>query len=127
MLTPIPLQRLEGLAFLVISLYLFASTGESWWLFGLLILLPDLSMIGYAGGPVLGARIYNLGHALLGPAALLVWSITTPYPLATALGAIWLAHIGVDRAAGYGLKLTAGFKHTHLGVIGRPAHLETEI
>ena len=28
------------------------------------------------------------------------------------------AHIGIDRALGYGLKLPSGFKHTHLGVIG---------
>jgi hypothetical protein len=37
--------------------------------------------------------------------------------LAAAL--IWLAHIGFDRALGYGLKYSAGFSFTHLGRIGR--------
>lgn len=29
------------------------------------------------------------------------------------------AHVGFDRALGYGLKLPTGFKDTHLGRIGR--------
>ena len=32
---------------------------------------------------------------------------------------IWLAHIGFDRALGYGLKYSAGFGFTHLGRIGK--------
>ncbi|MGQ7476239.1 DUF4260 family protein [Streptococcus suis] len=35
-----------------------------------------------------------------------------------ASGLIWLAHIGWDRAFGYGLKYESGFKHTHLGDLG---------
>jgi len=31
---------------------------------------------------------------------------------------IWFAHIGIDRALGYGLKYTSGFKDTHLGRLG---------
>jgi hypothetical protein len=30
-----------------------------------------------------------------------------------------LAHIGLDRALGYGLKYNAGFVFTHLGRIGK--------
>ena len=39
---------------------------------------------------------------------------------------IWLAHIGIDRALGYGLKYSTGFGFTHLGRIGkeRPRRLE---
>ena len=33
---------------------------------------------------------------------------------ALALALIWLTHIGVDRAVGYGLKYPSGFKDTHL-------------
>jgi hypothetical protein len=33
--------------------------------------------------------------------------------------AIWLAHIGFDRALSYGLKYADAFSHTHLGTIGR--------
>jgi len=38
-----------------------------------------------------------------------------------SIAMIWLAHIGFDRALGYGLKYNAGFGFTHLGRIGRPA------
>lgn len=34
--------------------------------------------------------------------------------------ALLLAHIGFDRALGHGLEHAQGFRHTHLGVIGRP-------
>jgi hypothetical protein len=30
-----------------------------------------------------------------------------------------MAHIGIDRALGYGLKYSAGFGFTHLGRIGK--------
>ena len=36
-------------------------------------------------------------------------------PLAVLVSLVWFAHIGLDRGLGYGLKLPAGFKHTHLG------------
>ena len=34
--------------------------------------------------------------------------------VAVRVGLIWLAHIGIDRAIGYGLKHPTGFKDTHL-------------
>jgi hypothetical protein len=37
----------------------------------------------------------------------------------TAVAIVWFAHIGLDRALGYGLKYADGFQHTHLGTIGR--------
>jgi hypothetical protein len=37
---------------------------------------------------------------------------------ALAIGAIWVAHIGMDRMLGYGLKYGDDFTHTHLGRIG---------
>ena len=36
-------------------------------------------------------------------------------PILHALALIWAAHIGFDRALGYGLKYAAGFGVTHLG------------
>ena len=36
-------------------------------------------------------------------------------------GAILVAHVGMDRPAGYGLKLPTSFQDTHLGRIGRKA------
>lgn len=40
-------------------------------------------------------------------------------PLALSIAMIWLAHIGFDRALGYGLKYSDGFGFTHLGRIGK--------
>ena len=40
-------------------------------------------------------------------------------PVALALGLIWIAHIGMDRMLGYGLKYASGFGDTHLGRIGQ--------
>jgi hypothetical protein len=34
--------------------------------------------------------------------------------LALSLALIWLAHIGMDRMVGYGLKYPTAFKDTHL-------------
>lgn len=39
--------------------------------------------------------------------------------MAMAVALIWIAHIAVDRALGYGLKLSSSFQDTHLGRIGR--------
>lgn len=81
-----------------------------------MILAPDLSMLGYLGGPRAGAAAYNLAHTYAAPLAL---AVVTAFALPTALGPlaalVWVAHVGIDRALGYGLKGTAGFKHTHLG------------
>jgi Domain of unknown function (DUF4260) len=39
-------------------------------------------------------------------------------PLVLALGLVWLAHVGLDRLLGYGLKYDHSFQHTHLGMLG---------
>lgn len=121
---PIPLQRLEGLLLLVAAIWIFAETGDTWWLFGLLLLAPDLSMLGYIRSPAMGATTYNLGHTLLGPAVLLAWGVVADSSLMVGLGAVWLAHIGLDRLAGYGMKHPDSFHHTHLGMIGPARRVE---
>ncbi len=118
LITPTRMQRLEGLLLLGAAIWIFAQGGETWWLFALLLLAPDVSMLGYIDDPVMGAAVYNVGHILLGPAVLLAWGVGSASGLLLALGAVWLAHIGLDRLAGYGLKYADGFHHTHLGMIG---------
>ena len=39
-------------------------------------------------------------------------------PLWQGVALVWFAHIGMDRALGYGLKYDTDFKDTHLGRIG---------
>lgn len=101
-----------------IALYAYSTSGSPWWLFAVLLLAPDISMVGYIRGPVLGSITYNIGHSLVGPVALVAWNWAGGPDLAFAVGAIWLAHVGMDRALGYGLKHEDDFRHTHLGWIG---------
>lgn len=115
---PVTVQRLEGAAILVAAVFAFDASGWSWWWFTGLLLAVDISMLGYLIGPKVGATTYNALHSLIGPSALLGWwALDGPF-LSLALGAIWLAHIGLDRATGYGLKHEDSFRHTHLGMIG---------
>jgi hypothetical protein len=111
--------RLEALAIFVAGVLLYLQlSGNALWLLPLL-LAPDVSMIGYLGGPRLGAITYNLVHNLATALALLAigWYAAIA-PLALA-GAIFVAHVGMDRTLGYGLKLPTDFRDTHLGRIGR--------
>jgi len=111
---PKPLLHLEGAILLAVSLFLYGWLGGNWWLFVLLILAPDLAMVGYAINKEAGAAIYNLAHIYVWPAALVIFSVLTANSLAMQLALIWLAHIGGDRLLGYGLKYTTDFKDTHL-------------
>jgi hypothetical protein len=113
------LLRLEGAALFVAALTGYWISGASWWLFALLILVPDLSMLGYLRGPRIGAYAYNCFHVTLWPLLLLVGGYLADSAPAVSVGLIWLAHIGIDRALGYGLKLPTDFRDTHLGRIGR--------
>ena len=111
--------RLEWVAVALVGIVLYAPSGTSWWLFALLILAPDLSMLGYLAGPRVGAVAYNALHILIAPLFLALAGYVLANSMATAIGLIWIIHIAVDRALGYGLKLSSGFQDTHLGRIGR--------
>ena len=108
------LLRLEGVAALVLAIIIYAEVGTSWWLFVLLFLAPDISLLGYLAGSRLGAISYNVVHTYLLPAALFSLGFLAEGQLAMALGLIWIAHIGVDRLLLFGLKYPMGFRETHL-------------
>ncbi len=110
---PAAMLRIEGAALLVASVVLFWTNGGSWWLFALLLLAPDVSMLGYLADPRIGAAAYNALHSYPLPAGLGILGLLWGVPLAVAL--VWLAHIGMDRLVGYGLRYPSGFKDTHLG------------
>jgi hypothetical protein len=112
------LLRLEWLAVLAASLVAYGWFGFSWLWFAVLILTPDLSMLGYLAGPRPGALCYNLVHTLIAPAVLALAAWLLAAPLLTQLALILIAHIAADRALGYGLKHASGFRDTHLGRIG---------
>jgi hypothetical protein len=117
------LVRLEWAFLFVLCCAAYALSGGSWPLFFLLILAPDLSMLGYLAGPRIGAAAYNLFHTSIVPLCLLAAGFLAGQYLAMQIAAIWLAHIAIDRALGYGLKFSTGFQDTHLGRIGRDKHI----
>ena len=112
---PLRWLRLDGLVLLAAALILFAATHQPWWLVPAVILLPDLFMLGYLRDTRVGAAVYNLGHSYLLPAAMSLAGAVGHHPLTLALSLLWLAHIGMDRLARYGLKYDVSFQHTHLG------------
>jgi hypothetical protein len=85
----------------------------------MLILTPDIAFLGYLGGPKVGAIVYNAAHSWIGPVVAGAAGWLLPKPVVVSLALIWAAHIGVDRALGYGLKHRTGFSDTHLGRIGK--------
>jgi hypothetical protein len=115
------LLRLEGLTLFTGMTVLYAVWGGYWWVYAIVFLLPDLSFVAYLAGPRPGAIVYNAAHSYMAPMTLMVTGFGLDSPLALSIAMIWLAHIGIDRALGYGLKYSAGFGFTHLGRIGRDA------
>jgi hypothetical protein len=108
------LLHLEGAGIFALTIILYRAGHFHWWLFALLLLTPDLFMLGYLANPKTGSAAYNLVHTsavpilLLGVAILAQLPALEPYPL------IWLAHIGMDRMLGFGLKYPTQFRDTHL-------------
>jgi len=115
------LLRLEGLTLFVGMTLLYAVWGGSWWVYLVLFLVPDISFTAYLSGPKFGAMIYNAMHSYMAPMMLMVTGFGMAAPLVLSIAIIWLAHIGLDRALGFGLKYSAGFGFTHLGRIGKAA------
>ena len=109
------LLHAEGLGLLLIALVGYAWQGFHWWQFGLALFVPDLVMIGYLWGPKVGSICYNFGHFTLWPLSLLALGVLNNWQLGLQIGLIWLAHLGLDRMLGYGLKYPTQFKDTHLG------------
>jgi hypothetical protein len=115
------LLRLEGVVLFAGMTLLYALWDGSWWVYAILFLAPDISFAAYLAGPRAGAIVYNAAHSYLLPVALMTTGLAMSSPLVLSIAMIWLAHIGIDRALGYGLKYQAGFAFTHLGRIGKGA------
>ena len=101
--------RADAAAILVLTLWAVSATNSSWIWFFALFLLPDLSMIGYAFGPRVGAVAYNVGHWYAWPVGLLAAGLACHASRAPTAALSWIAHIAFDNVLGYGLKLPTGF------------------
>jgi Domain of unknown function (DUF4260) len=108
------LLRLEGVLEFAVALALYVHLGGNGWVFAALLLTPDITMLGYLRDPRFGAFTYNLAHTTTFPLALGIVAFFFGTSSLVLLALIWLAHIGMDRAIGYGLKGPSSFKSTHL-------------
>jgi hypothetical protein len=108
------LLRIEGLTILLGAIALYANQGGSGLMFVLLVLAPDLAMVGYLANVHVGSYTYNAVHTYAVPALLMALALVGQWPLGVQLALIWFAHIGGDRMLGFGLKYPTEFKDTHL-------------
>jgi Domain of unknown function (DUF4260) len=108
------LLRLEGAAVGASAIAVYFWADYPWWLLVVLALAPDLSFLGYAGGPRIGSLVYDVAHTYLLAVPVAAVGVLADADLAVQLGLIWVAHIGIDRALGYGLKYPTRFDDTHL-------------
>jgi hypothetical protein len=110
----------EYLVAAVLVAVFYVSVGNfSWYWLPILFIVVDFSAVGYFFSNRIGALLYNIGHSLIGPAILVALYISTGNQTVLFISLVWLFHILVDRALGYGLKHVTSFEHTHLGSIGK--------
>jgi hypothetical protein len=113
------LLRLEGAVIFVFAVGLYLRYGGSAWLLIPLLLAVDVSMAGYLANARLGALTYNALHSWAPGFVVLGLGLVSGYDGAVVAGAVLVAHVGMDRMLGYGLKYPTAFGDTHLGRIGR--------
>jgi hypothetical protein len=110
LILPPTLVRIEGAVMLALSILLYGLEGESWLLFVVLFLVPDLSMLGYLGGPRIGAVSYNLFYTHAPPGMLAAFGLLAGSSLLVSVALVWFSHIGFDRMVGFGLKYPTDFR-----------------
>jgi hypothetical protein len=113
------LLKLEELFLFGLSLFLFAGLNYPWWLYAVFFFVPDVSMVGYLGGPKISAMVYNFIHHKALAIGLYILGIILTNSVLQFAGLILLGHTSLDRVLGYGLKYPESFQSTHLGRIGR--------
>ena len=116
------MQRLlkwEEAAMLCMGIWWFGVLPFAWWWFPLLLLLPDLSMLGYLLGNKIGAYLYNFFHHKAVALLVVLAGTYLKADLLQLAGVILWSHSCMDRLFGYGLKYLQGFAYTHLGKIGK--------
>jgi hypothetical protein len=115
------LLRFEAFALLTAAVIGYCELDASWLQFAIWLLVPDIALLAYLVGPRFGAAAYNAVHSYVAPSLLAVLAYGAGWPRLWPFCVIWLAHIGMDRTLGLGLKFASAFRDTHLGTVGRVA------
>ena len=105
---------MEGFIVLALCLYFYAYFQFNWIVFAVLLLAPDLSALGYLKNVKVGSVLYNIFHTYTIPLVIMIVCIWIQYDPVLMMSFIWIAHIGMDRMFGYGLKYPTTFQDTHL-------------
>ena len=106
--------RAEAMATLIAGLAAYGHLGGNWLAFVPLLFLPDVAMVGFMRNVRVGSLTYNLGHNLATAGVALGFGLWLGAGWLALAGSILVAHIGMDRLLGYGLKYPSTFKDTHL-------------
>jgi len=115
------LLKLESLALLGLTIFLFARLALAWWWYPALFFVPDLSIAGYLLGPRTGALVYDVVHHYALSIGLYILGQALALPPLSLAGLVLLGRSSLDRVLGYGLKYSDSFQNTHLGPIGASA------
>lgn len=115
------LIKIEEAVQVVLAVWLFSQLDLSLWWALLMLLAPDIGMLGYLINTTVGAYSYNLLHHKGIAIALYLIGASIAIPILSAIGLVMFGHSSLDRVFGYGLKHTDAFQHTHLGWIGKQA------
>ena len=118
------LLKLEsaGLFLLFSSVYFHLYPG-TWGFYLAVFFLPDVSFALFLITKKLGTITYNIFHHQGVLVLLLFVGYFAKEDILMKVALIFLAHSTFDRVAGYGLKYSDSFDHTHLGWIGKSKHL----
>lgn len=102
--------RLENASVFLVTLCVYLMFDYSLSIFLLLLLVPDVFMLGYLFNKEIGSRIYNIGHTYIVPIFITLIYFLVQEALILQIALIWLAHISMDRA--FGLKYAFNFDKT---------------
>lgn len=110
--------KLEELLMFCLGVFLFNQLNFAWWWFLILILTPDIGMIGYLVSTKVGAIMYNIFHHKAIAVGVYFTGMYLNNNIIILIGIILFSHASLDRIFGYGLKYNNSFNNTHLGAIG---------
>jgi hypothetical protein len=115
------LVKLEELAQILLSIYLFSLLPFAWWVYPLFFFAPDLSMIGMLLNKRIGALTYNLIHHKALALGTYILGALLGIPLLSLIGVLLFGHSSFDRVLGFGLLDTGSQSQSSLGSIRHKA------
>lgn len=118
MTTLLKAEQATQLAICIAALY-YQPIHIAWYLWPIVFLLPDVSMIGYLINTTIGGICYNIAHHKAIAGLCIALGFYLHLPILFFIGLVLYGHSCFDRVLGYGLKYMDSFQHTHLGIIGK--------